>query len=165
VAGHRAQERRRGAPDLNLGYKTFDELEQKTPSPSSSATPTEHLPDRPLHDRERRHALGHERPHGRDSARRNDINGNDRTINADDLQYACIFPLTTPVQGGDCAACIDASCNNPLCNGTQQVNARRPTPACVSSPSREGSARRVSLRRSAQRSSTILRLPTTATAR
>jgi hypothetical protein len=63
----------------------------------------------------------------------NPINGNDYTIydttdpndGPDDLEYACIFPLVTSVPNGpDCGDCTDASCNNPLCNGTTQVNAK-----------------------------------------
>jgi hypothetical protein len=58
----------------------------------------------------------------------NTINGNEWTITGNnDLQYACIFPLTTP---RDCSAGMLASCDcttpgdNPLCNGTQQVRAK-----------------------------------------
>jgi hypothetical protein len=58
----------------------------------------------------------------------NPINGNEWTIaDKSDLQYACIFPLTTP---RDCASGMFASCDcktpgdNPLCNGTSQVRAK-----------------------------------------
>lgn len=41
------------------------------------------------------------------------INGGDRVISADDLQYACISKRTTPSGGDDC----DDPAGNPLCDG------------------------------------------------
>lgn len=60
---------------------------------------------------------------GHDVSLDNPINGGDRIIGAnDDLQYACIFPLGTPVTGeaSECSSCIPP-CDNPICNGTTQI--------------------------------------------
>ncbi len=68
----------------------------------------------------------------------NPINGHESKINGleqkrddnGDLQYACIFPLPTPVDcsGMDATACdckaTDAQFNRPLCNGTTQTHAK-----------------------------------------
>lgn len=52
----------------------------------------------------------------------NSINGGDRSIEADDLQYACTFALAEPQPGGyDCLDCTEASCDDPLCAGTTQI--------------------------------------------
>ncbi|NUO47401.1 MAG: hypothetical protein HOV80_00945 [Polyangiaceae bacterium] len=56
----------------------------------------------------------------------NAINGGDRTaIQGDELQYTCIFGLEEAEEfGGPCGECIDASCDDPLCNLTTQVAAK-----------------------------------------
>jgi hypothetical protein len=55
----------------------------------------------------------------------NVINGGDRALQYDDLQYTCIFGLEQSVaDSGYCADCIDASCDDPLCDGTTQVAAK-----------------------------------------
>lgn len=60
-----------------------------------------------------------------DVASANAINGGDRTIPLpyDGLQYACTFDLTEPADPGLCVECTDASCDNPICDGTLQIAA------------------------------------------
>ncbi len=52
----------------------------------------------------------------------NAINGGDRTIPGDDLQYACTTPLSTPVPGG-CTSCVP-TCDDPTCSDADQIAAR-----------------------------------------
>jgi hypothetical protein len=57
----------------------------------------------------------------------NAINGGDRlAIPGDDLQYTCIFGLEEAVANGpDCgASCVEQSCDDPLCNGAEQIGAK-----------------------------------------
>lgn len=122
-----ARKNDQGQPDLNLGYKTFDELQVEDAftklvgNPDGSIYPTDPFMQESIATRSGTSELT-----GASLPGTNTINGNDRTIaTGSDLQYACIFPLTTPQPNTqDCAQCIDASCNNPLCNGTTQVNAK-----------------------------------------
>jgi hypothetical protein len=57
----------------------------------------------------------------------NAINGGDRTVyDNDDLQYACIFGLEEAEPSGpDCGDwCVQMSCDDPLCNGAEQIGAK-----------------------------------------
>jgi len=122
-----ARKNDQGQPDLNLGYKTFDELQVEDAftklvgNPDTSTYPTDPFMIESVATR-----AGTSELTGATLPADNAINGRDRTIpNGDDLQFACIFPLATPQQNtSDCLSCVDASCNNPLCNGTTQVNAK-----------------------------------------
>jgi hypothetical protein len=59
----------------------------------------------------------------------NRINGHETMLNGEDLQYSCIFPLSTPRQceeddsGCDCRS-SDAIYNRAICSGTQQTHAK-----------------------------------------
>jgi len=60
---------------------------------------------------------------GESTTSANGINGGDRTIpENDNLQYSCIFPLQTQLQGGtiDCD-CVEGVCDSPICDGEVQV--------------------------------------------
>lgn len=117
-----------GQPDLNLGFRTFGELEGDLEAlvgdPDNNVPPTDPFMQESVNKRSGTSAIT-----GATLPGSNPINGNDYMIpDNDNLQYACIFPLTTPVTPGfDCGDCTDAAtCDNPLCQGatTTQVNAK-----------------------------------------
>ncbi|MFO0550307.1 MAG: hypothetical protein U0271_18075 [Polyangiaceae bacterium] len=115
-------------PDLSLGFKTYSELEPDLDAlvgdPDSNKPPTDPFMQESMAPRSgTSDILGATLPGD------NPINGRDYNVfSKDDLQYACIFPLDTPVTPGpDCGDCTAANnCNNPLCQGvsTTQVNAK-----------------------------------------
>jgi len=119
-------------PDLSLGFKTFGELEPDLEAligdPDTALYPTDPFMIESVAKRSGSSALTGESPNGANS-----INGNDYNVSTtapNDLQYACIFPLVTPVPNGpDCDDCIDtATCDKPLCDiagtSTTQINAK-----------------------------------------
>lgn len=63
---------------------------------------------------------------GEDVSVANGINGGERTVPGnEDLQYACIFGLEAAIPNGpDCSGCVDASCDEPLCDGETQIAAK-----------------------------------------
>lgn len=120
-----------GDPDLSLGFKTFDELQGDLDY--LIGDPDNHVdPGEPFMVESTEKRQGTSTLTGASLPGANAINGNDWTIydaaaneGPDDLEYACVFDLATPVDGGnDCADCTDASCDNPLCNNTQQIKAK-----------------------------------------
>lgn len=110
-----------GNPDLTRGFKTYNELAQDNAfdaligDPDKQIKPTDPIMQESVASR---------------GVAGTEPNGGDRNIpNNDDVQYTCIFPLDTPVPNGpDCDDCVDASCNNPLCDlggtTTTQINAK-----------------------------------------
>lgn len=115
-----------GTPNLALGFKTFGELQDDLTAligdPDGNIPPTD-----PFMIESYAKRSGTSDILGATLPGTNPINGNDYTLDTtapEDLQYACIFDLATDVSPGDCAACTDASCDDPLCNMTTQVNAK-----------------------------------------
>ena len=116
-----------GNPDLKLGFKTFSELQDDLDAlvgdPDTAKPPTDPFMIEDFNKRTGTSTILNASLPGM-----NPINGNDYTIpttEPDNLQYACIFPLKTPVPASlDCGDCTDASCDNPLCNNTVQESAK-----------------------------------------
>ncbi|MBK8940363.1 MAG: hypothetical protein IPM79_22790 [Polyangiaceae bacterium] len=130
-----------GNPDLSLGFKTYDDLSETETAdgnaldtligdPDGNVDPTDPFMVQATSPRS-----GMSELLGYSPSSNNPINGNDWTIydstdpndGPDDLEYACIFPLNTPVTPGfDCDDCTGPECDNPLCQGqtTTQVNAK-----------------------------------------
>ncbi len=103
----------RNPADLSEGFKTFGELEADLNDligdPDGNEPPSDPWMIESVN----------ERP-GVDAG--NEFNGNDYSIpDNDNLQYACIFPLVTPVPNGPDCDCVGAGCNNPLCDTTDQT--------------------------------------------
>lgn len=116
-----------GNPDLKLGFKPYNELAQEGAFDKLIGDPDKHInPTDPFMQESINKRSGTSDLTGESLPGNNTVNGNDRNIpQVDDLQYACIFPLATPnPTGKDCDLCTDASCDNPLCNTTTQVNAK-----------------------------------------
>ena len=125
-----------GAPDLNLGFKTYSDLAAESlfdaliGDPDANQEPSDPVMKESVAKRSGQSALtGVSLPGTVGMA--NGVNGWDRNIPGnDDLQYACIFPLTggspnDPDCGAECAS--DPMCDDPLCDAgdkTQQVNAK-----------------------------------------
>lgn len=113
-----------GNPDLSLGFKSFTELQTDLTAligdPDTNLEPTD-----PFMIQSTVPRAGMSEILGYSPTEPNPINGNDYNIydttdpadGPDDLEYACIFPLTTSVPNGpDCNDCDPAEgCNNPLC--------------------------------------------------
>ena len=113
----------RDPSNLAKGFKTFDELAQADFFNQYVGDPDTHQePTNPImvESTEKRGVAATE------------PNGGDRTIGTprDDLQFSCIFPLTTPVDDtikGDCTASKNPAGDNPLCDDTTptlQINAK-----------------------------------------
>jgi len=117
-------------PDLTLGFKraselTKDELDAMIGDPDGNIYPTDPFMKESIDKRSGPSTLipGESLPGA------NSVNGNDYNIpDGDNLQFACIFPLNTPVSGTiDCDCVGGPECDSPLCNSAdlaQQVNAK-----------------------------------------
>ena len=116
-----------GEPDLALGLRSYHELLDSDAFPALVGRPDTSLyPSDPFMRESVAKRSGASPLVGASLPGANPVNGGDRTIvGEDDLQYTCIFPLSSSVPtGADCAACTDASCDNPLCQGTTQTHAK-----------------------------------------
>ncbi|NUP12559.1 MAG: hypothetical protein HOW73_41475 [Polyangiaceae bacterium] len=120
-----------GAPDLARGFKTYaelaDDLDYLLGDPDHHVDPEEPFMIESTVPREGSSSLL-----GYSPSEPNPINGNDWSIydpsdptdGPDTLQYACIFPLATPLENGHtCDDCVAGECDNPLCDGTTQARA------------------------------------------
>ncbi len=120
------------APDLAFGFKTFNELAQEDALDTLIGDPDNFIPPGdPIMQESVAKRSGQSPLTGAVLPGMNLVNGNDRNIPGnDDLQYACIFPLASPVpMGPDCGAECgnDPMCDDPLCdpaNRSTQVNAK-----------------------------------------
>lgn len=115
-----------GEPDLSEGYKSYRELEKDLPAlvgdPDTYLEPTDPFMIESIEKRDGTSSLV-----GATLPGDNDVNGRDFLVDPnlpDRLQHTCIFPIGVPFAGKDCAGCTDASCDNPLCDGTQQIAAK-----------------------------------------
>ncbi len=114
-----------GAPNLNLGFQSVNELvasgafEALVGDPDANVPPTDPFMIETYQQRSGTSSLL-----GLSPAADNPINGGDRTFGVDDLQYACTFPLDPIPDGYDCKACTTSACDDPLCNGTTQIAAK-----------------------------------------
>jgi hypothetical protein len=108
-----------GSPDLTKGFQTPDELtkngfwDKYVGDPDNEVAPTEGIMQA---DYQKRAGVDASSPNGGD---RNIVPS---ALNGGDLQYTCIFPLKTPEPGTQ--DCTGAPADNPLCQGTTQVNGK-----------------------------------------
>lgn len=122
-----------GDPDLTLGFKNYEELADdieyligQPEVPRKDGDPEFKDPGEPFMIESMTKRTGTSALTGASLPGTNPINGSDYTVaGGDDLQYACIFPLTDPVTpGADCEDCTGPECDNPLCDGTTQNSAK-----------------------------------------
>ncbi len=113
-----------GNPSLALGFQSVEELTESGAMAKLAGNPDANVPPTDpfmIETSERR--TGTSDLLGVSPAAENAINGGDRTFEVSDLQYACTFGIETP-EGHDCATCTTAECDDPLCNGTEQIAAK-----------------------------------------
>ncbi|MFO0550308.1 MAG: hypothetical protein U0271_18080 [Polyangiaceae bacterium] len=117
-------------PDISRGYMTTAELEkaglfeQLVGDPDNHVRPTDPFMVESLEKRPGSSSLLGADP----NEPGNPINMGDRTPETSplnmQLQYACTFDIDDKPGGPDCGSCTDASCDNPVCNGTVQTHAK-----------------------------------------
>jgi hypothetical protein len=116
-----------GAPTLAEGFERVEELEAKGALAALVGDPDANLkPSDPFMIESVTQRTGTSALTGASLPGANDVNGNDRSIlGGDDLQYACAYALAEPLADGmECVMCTEASCDNPLCDGTTQLRAK-----------------------------------------
>jgi len=142
IAGVPWQDIARDPQDLSKGIKTYDELSAETQSGDSTwdiilGDLTNHVSPKDPHMIESVAPRSGQNPITGDAIAQptapsdaNPINGHERTIDNDDLQYACVFPLPAP---RDCSVpanaagcdCVDPSNDNPLCEANPNDQGKR----------------------------------------
>ncbi|MFO0547701.1 MAG: hypothetical protein U0271_04885 [Polyangiaceae bacterium] len=112
-----------GAPDASLGMRTFEELGDDLAAlvgdPDAHEPPSDPFMRESMTPRSGASTIV-----GASLPGDNPVNGRDYNVfGQDDLQFACIFPLATPISPGpDCSDCTAANgCNNPLCDGVSMT--------------------------------------------
>jgi hypothetical protein len=131
-----ARRNEQGIPDLSRGFKNHAELTAEKAygalvgDPDKNQPPSDPLMQESVAKRSGTSPFTGVKLPGTPGTH-NAVNGWDRNIpNNDDLQYACIFPLSpSSPTGSDCGfGCSnDPDCDNPLCSSgdkSEQVNAK-----------------------------------------
>lgn len=118
-----------GQPDLSLGYLSRSELEDQGLFEALAGDPDRYVPPTdPFMVEAVEPRSGTSTALGATPKEANAINGGERTVANEPselgLQYACIFDVVDVADGTDCEECRDGVCENPVCEGTLQTQAK-----------------------------------------
>lgn len=116
-----------GVPSLAEGFEPVQELEASGALAALVGDPDANLPPSdPFMIESVAQRSGSSQLTGASLPGSNPINGNDRSIpTGNDLQFACTYALAQPnADAMECTGCTEASCDNPICDGTTQLGAK-----------------------------------------